>query len=157
MAAAARLLDAASGDELSGEGSAPSRRGCAPARRHSAETTLGGICEWQHWHEETEADSWRGTELRNAKDTWMRTTKEVKHIRVDNPVTALISNCYLHLIKVATKKGTKKKDQEGIARHQWYANILVNYYAKLLKNHMVIMAKNRMHARHKKRIKKSSS
>uniref|UniRef100_A0A0E0R8G5 Uncharacterized protein n=1 Tax=Oryza rufipogon TaxID=4529 RepID=A0A0E0R8G5_ORYRU len=65
MAAAARLLDAASGDELSGEGSAPSRRGCAPARRHSAETTLGGICEWQHWHEETEADSWRGTELRN--------------------------------------------------------------------------------------------
>uniref|UniRef100_A0A0E0J1Y1 Uncharacterized protein n=1 Tax=Oryza nivara TaxID=4536 RepID=A0A0E0J1Y1_ORYNI len=66
MATAARLLDAASGDELSGEGSAPSRRGCAPARRHSVETTLGGICEWQHWHEETEADSWRGTELRNS-------------------------------------------------------------------------------------------
>uniref|UniRef100_A0A0D3HLW6 Uncharacterized protein n=1 Tax=Oryza barthii TaxID=65489 RepID=A0A0D3HLW6_9ORYZ len=25
----------------------------------------GGICEWRRWHEETEADSWRGTELRN--------------------------------------------------------------------------------------------
>uniref|UniRef100_A0A0E0R8G4 Uncharacterized protein n=1 Tax=Oryza rufipogon TaxID=4529 RepID=A0A0E0R8G4_ORYRU len=25
----------------------------------------------------------------DSKDTWMRTTKEVKHIRVDNPVTAL--------------------------------------------------------------------